>query len=73
MIPTSSGLLTEQAANRFGLAAVLVMAALLVLVYFRIVPPSWNLPLFIVAVALFAIRLLLRVMIARRNRRTDSP
>ena len=66
-------MITEQTATRFGIAAIVLMVALLVLVGFHVVPPSWELPLFIAAVALFAARLVVRTMLARRRRQAIPP
>lgn len=60
-------MITERAATGFGIGAVAVMILLLVLVGFRVVPPSWDIPLFLLAVALFAVRLTIRTLLARRK------
>jgi hypothetical protein len=66
-------MLTERLASRVGVAAVIVMGGLLVLVGFRLVPPSWEIPLFAAAVVLFAARLVLRAILARRRRSAEQP
>jgi hypothetical protein len=66
-------MLTERVASWVGIAAVVVMGGLLVLVGFRLVPPAWEIPLFITAVALFSVRLVLRTMLSRRRRSTEPP
>lgn len=66
-------MITEHTATRFGIAAIALMVVLLVLVGFRMVPPSWELALFIVAVVLFAARLVVRTMLARRRRQDIPP
>jgi membrane protein implicated in regulation of membrane protease activity len=65
--------LQERTATQFGIAAIGVMAVLFVLVFFRLVPPAWEIPLFIFAVALFAVRLVLRSVLARRKRQAETP
>ena len=66
-------MITERTAMQFGVAAIAVMVVLLILVGFRLVPPSWELPLFIGAVALFATRLVMRTILVRRKRRDVRP
>ena len=61
-------MMTDRQANILGVAAILVMLALLLLVAFQMVPASWELPLFMLAALLFAGRLVLRVALARRKR-----
>ena len=68
-----SGMLTERRANQLGIGATLVMFGLLLLVGFRVVPPTWELPLFILAVALFAGRLIMRVVLRRRKAVAEPP
>ncbi len=48
------------------------MLVLLVLVWFEVVPKSLYIPLFLVAVALFGGRLVLRVLLVRQLRRKNE-
>ena len=66
-------MLTERLATYFGIAAVALMVVLLMLVWFRLVPASWEIPLFVAASALFAARLVVRMMIARRDHPPTPP
>lgn len=66
-------MVTERLANQLGLAAILVMLALLLLVGFQAVPRSWEIPLFILAIALFAGRMVLRVLMAKRRAGEQLP
>jgi hypothetical protein len=60
--------LTRRFLTVFGIVGVVVMAVLLVLVAFRLVPTSWFLPLFLLAFAIWATRLVLRILISRKER-----
>jgi hypothetical protein len=66
-------MLTERTSTQFGIAAVVLMGILLVVVGFRLVPASWDIPLFVAAMVLFSLRLILRTIIARRNRQQSAP
>lgn len=66
-------MVTQRLANQFGLAAVLVMFALLILVGFQVLPAEWDIPLFILAVALFLVRIILRIVAARAQRGEGPP
>jgi hypothetical protein len=65
--------LQEKTATLFGIAAIVLMALLFILVFFQLVPPAWEVPLFIAAIVLFTIRLVLRALIARRKRTPEPP
>lgn len=60
--------ITAKAANNYGYAAIAVMAVLLALVILRIVPQSLNWWLFAVALALYLVRITLRLVLARQAR-----
>jgi hypothetical protein len=60
--------ITAKAANTYGYAAIAVMAVLLALVLLRIVPQYLNWWLFAVALALYLVRITLRLVIARQAR-----
>lgn len=61
-------MLTRKFLTIYGIVGIAVMAVLLVLVAFRLVPTSYFLPLFLVAFAIWASRLVLRMVISRRER-----
>ena len=56
----------------FGVVGLVVMAVLLVLVWFKLVPTEYYLPLFFVAFVIWAGRLIMRVMLARKERRESG-
>lgn len=61
-------MLTRRFLTIFGIVGVAVMAVLLILVAFKLVPTSYFLPLFLVAFAIWATRLVLRMLISRKER-----
>lgn len=60
--------ITHKVANTYGYVAIALMVALLVLVLLRAVPQSWHMPLFGVALALYLVRITLRLLLARQAR-----
>jgi hypothetical protein len=58
--------ITHKAANTYGYVAIAVMFALLIMVLLRAVPQSWHVPLFGVALALYLVRITLRLILARQ-------
>ena len=62
-------MLTRKFLNIYGIIGVAVMAVMLILVIFRLVPTSYFLPLFLIAFAIWASRLVMRVILARKERR----
>ncbi len=56
----------------YGIIGLVVIAVLLVLVWFRLVPTSYYLPLFLVALVIWAGRLVMRVILSRRERRESA-
>ena len=65
-------MLTRKFMNIYGIIGVAVMAVMLILVIFRLVPTSYFLPLFLIAFAIWASRLVMRVILARKERREAS-
>ncbi len=61
-------MLTQKSINLYGFVSLAAMAAMLVLIWFNLVPESLYLTLFLVALALFMIRVTLRLMLARQER-----
>ena len=62
-------MLTRKFLNIYGIIGVAVMAVMLILVIFKLVPTSNFLPLFLIAFAIWASRLVMRVILARKERR----
>jgi hypothetical protein len=60
--------ITSKATNIYGYAAIAVMAVLLLLVALKLVPYSWQMPLFGIALALYLVRITLRLVLARQAR-----
>lgn len=60
--------ITHSAANTYGYISIGVMIVLLVLVLFNWVPRTWYYPLFGVALALYLVRITLRLILARQAR-----
>jgi hypothetical protein len=65
-------MLTKQKVDRYGLVSVLVMMLLLVLLWTEAVPSSMRLPLLLVAIALFMVRVTMRLILARQQRQAGS-
>lgn len=61
--------ITHKAANTYGYIAIGVMVALLAMVLLKAVPQSWHMPLFGVALALYLVRITLRLILARQARK----
>lgn len=60
--------ITHKAANTYGYVAIALMFALLIMVLLKAVPQSWHMPLFAVALALYLVRITLRLILARQAR-----
>ena len=60
--------LTSKTVNNFGYVSVVIMLTLLVLVWFRLVPDSFTIPFFVIALVLFVVRLVLRIRLAKLER-----
>jgi hypothetical protein len=66
-------MMTQRSASMLGMAAIGLMGLLLVLVWFRLVPQSWDLPLFLAAIVIFSLRLALRTRYSRREGKNEKP
>jgi hypothetical protein len=69
-------MLTRRFMNIYGIVGIIVMSVLLVLVLFKIVPVSYYLPLFVVAFVIWVSRMVMRVILARKERSeavSDNP
>ena len=65
-------MITERFVTLYGFLSVAVMAASLGLIWFKVVPESLYIPLFIFALAAFIGRITLRI-IASRGRKQQDP
>jgi hypothetical protein len=64
--------ITTRGVNAYGFVAIAVMLAMIVMVFFNMVPRAWQWRLFAFALTLFAIRIGLRLMLARQKRLDDE-
>jgi Flp pilus assembly protein TadB len=62
-------MLNPRGVNVYGFVAIGAMTLMLVLVVAKVVPPRMYSPLFYAAVALFAIRIVLRIALARQKKK----
>ncbi|MEO8168050.1 MAG: hypothetical protein ABI623_07380, partial [bacterium] len=69
--------LTTTTVNNFGYISITIMMALLLLLWFKVVPGTFTIPFFIIALALFIARIVMRIKLARMEREamnsTTSP
>lgn len=68
-------MITQKTVNVFGFLSIAVMIIMLILIWRQMVPVSYYMPMFIFALALFIIRIVMRVMLTRRQKRppAESP
>jgi hypothetical protein len=64
--------ISPQGVTLFGYISITLMLVMLGLLVFQVVPTSLTLPFFLVALALYAVRLVLRIRLARRERDAES-
>jgi Flp pilus assembly protein TadB len=62
-------MLSPRAVNVYGFVAIGAMTIMLVLYYEHVVPPRMGMILFYAAAALFAIRIVLRIALARQKKK----
>jgi hypothetical protein len=62
-------MLTRKFLTIFGIVGIVIMSILFILVVFKLVPTSWFLPLFLVAFVIWGSRLILRLLVVRKERR----
>ncbi len=61
--------ISQRTANAFGYIALVILVLLFVLDYgLHLLPPYLRLPIFFLALALFMVRVTLRLLLARRGR-----
>jgi Flp pilus assembly protein TadB len=61
-------MISQRSFTIFSFLVIAVMAAMLVLVYFRLVPQSWYWYMFAIVLVLFLIRTTLRLILGRQQR-----
>ncbi|RPH33985.1 hypothetical protein EHM92_08025 [bacterium] len=61
-------MITPRWVNLYGYVFLAIVAAMLVLVWFQLVPQSLYIPLFLVALVLYLIRITLRLLLERQRR-----
>jgi Flp pilus assembly protein TadB len=62
-------MLSARAVNIYGFIAIAIMLIMLVLVYAHAVPAGAGMVLFYAAAALFAVRIILRIALARQQKK----
>lgn len=62
-------MLTREFLNIYGIVGITVMAVALLLIWLKVVPSEYYLPLFIIAFGIWISRLLMRWVLARREKR----
>jgi hypothetical protein len=62
-------MLNPRVVNVYGLVAIGAMTLMLVLVVAKVVPPRMYTALFYTAAALFAVRIILRIVLARQQKK----
>ncbi len=65
-------MLSSRSVNVFGFISIGIMIIMLLLIWRQAVPPSMYVPFFLVAVGLFIIRIVLRIMVSRAERRGEG-
>ena len=65
-------MLTRKFVTLYGFVGIGIMAVLLILLWFKMVPESYNIPLFAVALVIWASRIILRMMMLRKERHESS-
>ena len=61
--------ITPKTVATYGYISIPVMLIMLALLWFRIVPESYTIPFFSIALGLFVVRIFLRIQLARNERR----
>ncbi len=66
--------MSQRTANAFGYIALVILVLLFILDYgLHLLPPYLRLPIFFLALALFMVRVTLRLLLARRGRDAAEP
>jgi len=63
-------MLTRKFVNIYGVVGISVMAVLLLAIYLKLVPQSMYLPLFVLSAAIFLGRVVLRMLLVRKERQS---
>ena len=65
-------MLTRKFLTIYGIVGVTIMSLMFIVVVFKLVPTSWFLPLFIAAFVIWGSRLILRLMVLKREQRETA-
>ena len=65
-------MLTRKFVTVYGFVGIGIMAVLLMLMWFKMVPESYFIPLFAVALVIWASRIIMRMMLAKKERSEAS-
>lgn len=60
--------LDQTTVNNLGYISITIMMAMLLLLWFRIVPDAFTIPFFVLALLLFVSRIVLRIKLLRQER-----
>lgn len=60
--------INQRTLNNLGYISITVMMAMLLLLWFKIVPDSFSVPFLLIAVALVLVRIVLRIKLIRMER-----
>lgn len=60
-------MINERFLTLYGVVSIALMSLLLLLVWLRVIPPEYNIAAFVVVLLLFLGRIVLRIVVARRN------
>ena len=62
-------MLTRKFLTVYGIVGVTIMSVMFVVVVFKLVPTSWFLPLFVAAFVIWGSRLVLRLLVVKKEQR----
>ncbi|MEK9139051.1 MAG: hypothetical protein AAB393_18180 [Bacteroidota bacterium] len=66
-------MLTRKFLTIYGIVGVAAMIVMFILVWFKLVPQEYYLPLFLIAFVIWVSRLVLRMVLARREKEEAAP
>ncbi len=65
-------MINERFLTLYGVVSIALMVLLLLLVWLRVIPSEYNIAAFMVVLLLFIGRIVLRIVVARRNATDDD-
>ncbi len=65
-------MITPRWVNVYGYVFLVIVVAMLVLVWFRLVPQSMYVPLFLIALVLYMVRITMRLLLERQRRMQEK-